>query len=82
MLTTHKDTEDRNARQTVIDLKEDMEETAQKAGQKVRELYDTATQETRDTTAAIEKQIRRHPIAAGAIAGGIGVLLGLLFRRR
>ncbi len=65
-----------------VDAKEDIQEVAHKAGQKVRELYDTASHETRDATAAVEKQIRSHPLAASAIAAGLGFLLGALFRRR
>ena len=64
------------------DVREDLREAAHNAGQKVREIYDTATHQGRDVTAAVEKQIRRNPIAAGAIAASIGFLLGALLRRR
>ncbi len=56
--------------------------SANQAGRKVRELIDTATHEARDATATAEQQIRSHPLAAGAIAAGVGFLIGALFRRR
>lgn len=64
------------------DVKEDVQEVAHYASQKVREIYDTAIHQGRDATAAVEKQIRSHPLATSAIAAGIGFLLGALFRRR
>jgi ElaB/YqjD/DUF883 family membrane-anchored ribosome-binding protein len=64
------------------EVREDLREAAHNAGQKVREIYDTATHQGRDATAAVERQIRRNPLAAGAAAAGIGFMLGLLFRRR
>jgi len=65
-----------------LDIKDDVQEAAHKAGVKVREAYDNASEETRDVVAATEKQIRRHPFAAGAIAAGVGFVLGALLRRR
>ena len=56
--------------------------TAKEAGQKVREIFDHATHDARDAAAATEKQIRSNPLAASAIAAGIGFLLGALLRRR
>lgn len=56
--------------------------SANQAGRKVRQFLDTATHETRDATAAVEKQIRRNPLAASAIAAGIGFLAAAFFRRR
>lgn len=64
------------------DMREDLREVAHDAGQKVREIYDTATHQGRDASAIVQKQIRSNPLAAGAIAAGIGFLLGALLRRR
>lgn len=55
---------------------------AREAGRKVRHFIDVATQDARDVSAATQKQIRQNPLAAGAIAAGIGFVLGSLFRRR
>ena len=71
-----------HSRSTVVGLKEDIQEVAHKAGQKARGIYDAATHEARDATVVVEKQIRTHPVAASAIAAGVGFLLGALFRRR
>ena len=81
MFTKTADNKD-SLRQSVVHLKEDAKEVAHEAGHKVRELYDAAAHEARDVSATAEKQIRQHPIAATAGALGIGVLLGMLFRRR
>lgn len=85
MLTTQKN----QLKETVHQLEEkccdkagDMREAAHNAGQKVREIYDTATHQGRDALAATQKQIRSNPITASAIAAGVGFLLGVLFRRR
>jgi len=64
------------------DVREDLREVAHNAGQKVREIYDTATNQSRDATAMVEKQMRSNPLAASAIAAGVGFLLGALLRRR
>ena len=63
-------------------VREELREAAHSAGQKAREIYDTATNEGRDAVAITEKQIRQHPLTASAIAAGVGFLLGALFRRR
>lgn len=55
---------------------------AEEAGHKVREFIGTAAHEARDATAAVEKQVRSNPLAASAIAAGVGFLLGSLFSRR
>ena len=62
--------------------KKDAQHSAHEAGRKARELIDGATHEARDAVAATEKQIRKNPLAAGAIAAGIGFLLGALLRRK
>jgi ElaB/YqjD/DUF883 family membrane-anchored ribosome-binding protein len=60
----------------------DLSATAHKAGHKLREVIDTASDEARDATAAVVKQVRTNPVQSSMIAAGIGVLVGLLFRRR
>ena len=55
---------------------------ANKAGQKLREVVDLTADEARDTTAIIVRQMRSNPIQSSAIAVGIGMLVGLLLRRR
>ena len=57
-------------------------EVAQIAGQKLREVIDSTTEEARNATAITIKQARQHPVQFGAIAAGIGLLAGLLLKRR
>lgn len=62
--------------------KDDIAVLANKAGHKLREVVDSASDETRDAKATIIKEVRQHPVQAGAIAAGIGFVLGFLLRRR
>ena len=64
------------------DARKDLREVARNAGQKVREIYDTATHQGRDASVIVQKQIRSNPLTASAIAAGVGFVLGALLRRR
>lgn len=66
----------------VSDIKKDLREAAHNAGEKMRELYDAASGESRDAIATARKQIRSNPLAASAIAAGVGFVLAALLRRR
>jgi len=55
---------------------------AHKAGHKLREVMDSASDEARDVTAATIRQVRSNPVQSSMIAAGVGFLLGLLLRRR
>lgn len=66
----------------VSGIRKDLREAAHDAGEKVRDIYDMATGESRDALAAARKQIRSNPLAAGAIAAGVGFLLSAFLRRR
>lgn len=57
-------------------------DTAYQVGQKIRKVVDIANDDMRDVTAAVTKQVRNNPLQASAIAAGVGLLLGLLLRRR
>lgn len=52
------------------------------AGSKVRKFATHTAQDARDALASTQKQIRKHPVKASAIAAGIGFVLGAFFRRR
>lgn len=62
--------------------KDDVAVIANKAGHKLREVIDTASDEVRDAQATLIKEVRQNPVRASAIAAGIGLVLGLLLRRR
>jgi ElaB/YqjD/DUF883 family membrane-anchored ribosome-binding protein len=55
---------------------------AHEAGQKLRVVMDKAELEARDVTAAVVSEVRKNPLQSSAIAAGVGLLLGLLLRRR
>ncbi len=55
---------------------------AHKAGHKLREVINTASDEARDAKATIIKEVRQLPVQASVIAAGIGLVLGFLLRRR
>lgn len=61
---------------------DDLSECASEAGRKVRAFIDTATDQTRDAVAGVNKQVRKNPLQATAIAAGIGFVVGALLRRR
>jgi ElaB/YqjD/DUF883 family membrane-anchored ribosome-binding protein len=45
------------------------------------QVYEQGRESLQDLNRTIEAQIRERPIQALLVAGGIGVLLGLLWRR-
>ena len=55
-----------------------VKETVQAAGTQV---YEQGRESLQDLNRTIEGQIRERPLQALLVAGGIGVLLGLLWRR-
>jgi ElaB/YqjD/DUF883 family membrane-anchored ribosome-binding protein len=44
-------------------------------------MYDAASAEITQASACMSREIRNNPLRSGAIAVGVGVLLGMLFRR-
>ena len=63
------------------ELSDNLQEAANDAGRKVRALYNSASGEMSHASDAVTSEIRSHPIRFGAIALGVGVLLGILLRR-
>ncbi len=55
---------------------------ANKAGSKIRALYQAASNEVHDRAESIEDQIHNKPVKAGLIALGVGLVLGALLGRR
>jgi len=66
-------------------VREDIAEKAQHLGEQGRELASEYYRQGRQQAAIweheLEQQIREKPLQSLLIAGGIGVLLGLLLRR-
>ena len=65
-------------KETVQDMGTQAKETIQAAGTQV---YEQGRESLQDLNRTIEGQIRRRPLQALLVAGGIGVLLGFLWRR-
>ena len=65
-------------KETVQDMGTQAKETIQVAGTQV---YEQGRESLQDLNRTIEGQIRQRPLQALLVAGGIGVLLGLLWRR-
>jgi ElaB/YqjD/DUF883 family membrane-anchored ribosome-binding protein len=65
-------------KETVQDMGTQAKETIQAAGTQV---YEQGRESLQDLNRTIEGQIRRRPLQALLVAGGIGVLLGFLWQR-
>jgi ElaB/YqjD/DUF883 family membrane-anchored ribosome-binding protein len=76
-------------KETAQNVGTQIKETAQNVGTQVREtmqtagtqVYEQGRESLQDLNRTIEGQIRERPLQALLVAGGIGVLLGLLWRR-
>jgi ElaB/YqjD/DUF883 family membrane-anchored ribosome-binding protein len=66
------------AKETAQDMGAYVKETVQTVGTQV---YEQGHKSLQDLNQTIESQIRERPLQALLVAGGIGVLLGLLWRR-
>ncbi len=67
--------------ETADAMKEDAEQIARSVGRQVRALADTAEHALGEATHSVSEKIHEKPVQSSLIALGIGVLLGLLFRR-
>jgi len=63
------------------DMRHDFESTANNAGRKIREYFDTASDEITHAADTVTTQIRTKPIQSSMVALGVGFILGALFRR-
>ena len=67
------------------DTAQDMSTQAQALGTQAKETVSEYYEQGRETLRAlpqtVEAQIRAHPLEAMLLAGGVGLLLGLLWRR-
>ena len=66
-------------KETVQDMGTQAKETMQAAGTQV---YEQGRESLQDLNRTIEGQIRQRPLQALLVAGGIGVLFGILWQRR
>lgn len=62
-------------------MSDDLQNAANNAGQKVRSLYNSASNEITHASDAVTGEIRGNPIRSSAIALGVGFIIGALMRR-
>jgi ElaB/YqjD/DUF883 family membrane-anchored ribosome-binding protein len=63
------------------DLSTHAQELGAQTREAVSEYYEHGRESLRELNHTLEGQIRTHPIEALLVAGGIGLILGLLWRR-
>jgi ElaB/YqjD/DUF883 family membrane-anchored ribosome-binding protein len=66
---------------TLEDASSELRTAANKAGRKVRKLYDAASNEISDDLDIVAERVRNNPVQSAAIALGVGFILGALLRR-
>ena len=66
---------------TIYGVKDDLTGAANKAGNKVRNLFHTASEEISHVSDSVSKQVHSNPVQSSLIALGAGFILGSLFRR-
>lgn len=71
----------KNIRLSADEISDDLQEAANRAGRKVREVYDSASDEIVDARDTLTTEIRKNPIRSSFIALGLGVLVGALLRK-
>jgi len=60
---------------------DDLEAVARRTGQQARHLADSAEHSLSDIGATVTHKIRNNPIQSSLIALGIGLTIGMLYRR-
>jgi len=70
-----------NLKNSVHELKGDLQHAANQAGRDVRGLVNSAGNEIAHASDRVTSEIRSNPVRSAAIALGAGVLLGAILRR-
>lgn len=79
--TTAKDDAISNVKTADHNVADNLHNAAHRAGQKVRSMYNSASEEISHASDTVTTEIRTNPVRSSVIALGIGVLLGALIRR-
>jgi len=69
-------------RSKVQDMSTQAQELGTQAKETVSEYYEQGRESLRALPQTLEEQIRARPLEALLVAGGVGLLLGLLWQRR
>ena len=70
-----------DARDAASAVRDDLEEVARRAGSHVREFADSAEHGLKDAGGAVATKIRENPIQSSLLALGMGLVVGMLYRR-
>lgn len=69
------------ARAAANSMRDDLNDMAHHAGRQVRDMMDSAEDRLSDAAGGVAARIRDNPIQSSAIALGVGLVIGMLFRR-
>lgn len=78
---TIKDTNTINLKDAACEMGESLHDAAHSAGQKVRGMLNTASDELTHAGGYVGSEIRSNPVRSSMVALGIGLLIGTLLRR-
>jgi ElaB/YqjD/DUF883 family membrane-anchored ribosome-binding protein len=70
-----------HARNALAEMQLEMQTIGERAQERVGELREAARQRAGTLQHGVEERITTHPLKAVAIAAGVGLLLGFLWRR-
>lgn len=70
-----------DASEAIDETGEDIRDTANRAGRKVRGYINSASEEFSTASDRVTSEIRSNPVQSAAIALGVGLMLGALLRR-
>lgn len=79
--TKTKDSTIANIEQSACDMTNSITSAANEAGQKVRSIYNHASDDIAHAGEKVTGEIRANPVRSTVIALGVGALLGALLRR-
>jgi ElaB/YqjD/DUF883 family membrane-anchored ribosome-binding protein len=79
---SHSESPRRSAGGEPFDAKERAREALRGAAESAREAVKSAKDKASELEESLEQSIRDHPIRAVLIAGGVGLLLGMILGRR
>jgi ElaB/YqjD/DUF883 family membrane-anchored ribosome-binding protein len=71
-----------DARDAATAVRDDLEGVARRTGHHARELADSAGHSLADTGKAMTVKMRDYPVQSSLIALGVGLAVGMFFRRR
>ena len=81
-MATYKEENARNFKSGPSLANDDVRDTAEAAGRKVRALFDNASEELARAGDTLAEQIKNKPLQSSLIAVGIGFVIGSLLSRK